>query len=765
MAVVDIGGRVRGADGERSRWRSLVVGALKRPAPEWLALRLEAERERLIVWVPVAFGVGIVCYFRASVEPSLVSAAAVAGAGVLVRLLLRRFYVLGFLAGLVAAAALGFGLAKARTELQRAPVLEKRLTAAEVTGVVVLAEPRPGRGQRLTLDVLSIRGLAPAETPRRIRLRAMTISTPLSPGDVIRIRANLAPPAPPALPGGYDFARTAWFLRLGATGYSITAPIIEPPVAEPGLWASFSRLIEDVRQRVGDRIAAVLPGDVGAIAVSLITGERGGLSEETTDAFRDSGLVHILSISGLHMVVMAGAVFVSIRLLLALYPPLALHPRAKAWAAAAALVAAFGYLLLSGSSIATVRAFLMIAVMFIAIMLDRPAIAMRNVALSALLILVTMPESVLDAGFQMSYAAVVSLIAAYDAIRASEGLRDEPGLLSRMVLFLGGIVLSTVIAGFAVAPFGVYHFHRSQQYALLANLVAIPVCNLLIMPAALITLVLMPFGLEAVPLSIMGWGVGLLDETARFVAGLPGAVLMVPQISDVSFGVMLVGGLWFIIWRTGWRLFGLPVIAVGALIATDIARPDLIAGADGALVVVRSAAGRLEAPSGGRQHEFELSRFLEHDGDQRKPNEARQANVFRCDGVGCIADVRGQRVAVSWGASALRDDCAAAAIVISERPVPAVCAAPKLVIGRDTFRERGAHAVTIEAASGDLRVVTVGSLRGVRPWSEPPRRRERWVDRGARLGSRDHEASPRRAETRVDRGSPAEDGAPDIAPQ
>ncbi len=244
----------------------------------------------------------------------------------------------------------------------------------------------------------------------------------------------MAPPSGPALPGGYDFARTAWFLGLGATGYALGAPIIEEHAAEASLRGRFSDWLERLRQAIGQRITAAIPGDAGAIATSLITGERGGISEETNDTFRDSGLLHILSISGLHMVIMAGAVFASVRILLAAFPAIALRYPTKKWAAAAALVAAWAICFYRASSIATVRAFVMIAIMFLAIMLDRPALAMRNVALSALAILVIAPESLLDAGFQMSYAAVVSLISAYELIRDREADSPERGALLRVAL-------------------------------------------------------------------------------------------------------------------------------------------------------------------------------------------------------------------------------------------------------------------------------------------------------------------------------------------
>src|SRR5204862_2613338 len=195
----------------------------------------------------------------------------------------------------------------------------------------------------------------------------------------------------------------------------------------------------------------------GLRTVRLITGERGGISESTNQAFRDSGLFHILSISGLHMVIMAGAVFFCIRLALAAIPAIALRYPIKKWAAAGAMAGAFGYLMISGAAFATVRSYIMISIMFLAVMLDRPAVALRNVALAALLILLLWPESLFDPGFQMSFAAVVCLVSVYEWLRMRDEAREgwmRRGPFARLALFFGGIVTSTLVASLSVAPFG-----------------------------------------------------------------------------------------------------------------------------------------------------------------------------------------------------------------------------------------------------------------------------------------------------------------------
>jgi competence protein ComEC len=524
------------------------------------------------------------------------------------------------------------------------------------------------------------------------------------------------PPSGPALPGGYDFARRAWFDRLGAVGYTWSAPVSDPTADvvpwDLRLWAHVERL----RRAMGQRIMAALPGEVGAIANALITGERGGISESTNAAFRDSGLVHILSISGLHLAIMAGSVFFLVRLLLAAVPALALSYPIKKWAAAAAMLGAVGYLLISGSSFATVRSTIMISIMFLAVILDRPALALRNVVLAALVILILFPESLFDVGFQMSFAAVVALISVYETFRRRAGWSLLPeGPSARLFFFFAGIVLSTLVASAAVAPFAAYHFHKSQQYAVLANLIALPICNLIVMPAALATLLAMPLGLEAVPLWVMGAGIEGMLWTAQRVAGLPGAVLHIPAMPTAAFLLMVAGGLWLALWQTRWRLAGAALIAGGIALAPTLRLPDLLIGRDGALVAMRDGEGRLAAVGAGRTS-FELERWLEHDGDARTPREAGKPASVACDRVGCRATVRGLTVAVAQHPAAFFDDCRRAAIVVADIVSPKSCKGPKAVVDFFAARREGTHAIYIDD-DGSVRVQTVAGMRGQRPWS------------------------------------------------
>lgn len=712
-------GHSRTADGRSSAW--LELGPRLRT---WFWRSFAEERARFVNWLPVVFGAGIWVYFTLGTEPTAALAGLPLVTGIILTALAQRDGALRLIGVLLIVAGAGFAVAKARSAFVAAPVLEKNLRGVSVTGVVERREPHAKRGERLTLRLISVGDVEPALLPNRARIRTLMPAGDIVPGDVVQLTATLSPPSVPALPGGHDFARAAYFEGVGAVGFALRAPVKlspEPPL-EPNLSLRTRAFIEDLRQDIGRRIQLALPGERGALATALITGERGGVSEATTDAYRDSGLVHILSISGLHMAIMAGAVFALLRLAMAAIPALALTQPIKKWAAAGGAIGAILYFAISGGSAATLRSAIMMIVFFLAIMLGRPAIAMRNVAIAALAILVVFPESLLDVGFQMSFAAVAALVAAYEAVRLHMDRRAfTPGPMWAGALFLGGILFSTLIAGFAVTPLSVYHFHAMQHYAPLANLVAVPVCNLVVMPAALATLAAMPFGLEVWPLWVMGGGIDLMGATARFVAELPGAVTHLPQVPDAAFVLVLGGGLWLVLWQKSWRLAGIPLVLLGLLLAPGSPRPDILIGREGGLVAVRDAKGSLVARA-ERASTFELKRWLEADGDARDPKLVRNGRAFRCDALGCVTEIAGGILAISRHPAGTGDDCVRARVLITLGAAPGHCIGPQEVLDRDLLKASGTIALYRDG-SGGFRRESVSEARGTRPWSIPPRPR------------------------------------------
>ncbi len=689
------------------------------------ALLFEAERQSFILWAPVCLGIGIAAYFALPAEPAAIVSFAPLVLAIILRLSVRSGTLAATLMTALVLAASGFGIAKLRVEAVRAPVLAKALHSVEVTGTVTMVEAKIPRGQRLTISAPTIAGLAPDQTPAVVRIRTMSSKTLAAPGDRIRIRANLSPPAKPALPGGFDYARTAWFDSVGGVGYAFAAPTIEGRVGTGTVSQWYHRTIEDIRQAIAVRIRRVLPGETGEIALALITGERGGITVATNNAYKNSGLFHILSISGLHMVIAAGAVFFSIRLILAAIPRIALTMPIKKIAAALGIISAVAYLAISGVAFATVRSALMIFIIFGAILLDRPALALRNVAVAAFLILAVYPESLLDAGFQMSFAAVTALIASHEFLSRLLGRESKPHPAMHVVMFFGEIIASTLIASAAVAPFAAYNFHQSQQYAVLGNMIAIPICNIIVMPAALLAMVLMPFGLEGLGLVPMGWGIEGMTWCANSVGALPGAVGHIPAIPELAFVLMLAGGLWFLLWQTRIRLLGAATVVVGLLVAPWMPRPDVLIGQKGLLIAVRDPSGKLAAMP-GKGSKYDLDRWLEYDGDGRAGKDASGGDAFSCDAVGCIAHVKGAAIAIARHPAAVTDDCLNADVLVLDMPKPDDCAVPRTVIDVFDRWRNGAYALYVDRDEENpeprIRLETVAAHRGERPWSVAPER-------------------------------------------
>ena len=575
--------------GARAGWR--------RPARPtvgpWLAARLLEERERWILWLPVGIGTGVALYFALPVEPpswlgaALLLAGALAGSACAYRMVGAARSRAAVLAIGLGAILLGFAVADLRTHLVAAPVLAER-GAYEVEAAQVLLVEERVRGQRLLLGAPAIEGLDPADTPATIRVSTRSGAPPLEPGDRIRLRAFLMPPSPPVEPGGFDFARHAYFMQLGAVGYALG----QPEVLSRAGSRSWSLALSALRQAIAERITEAVPGPAGAIGVALLVGLRGALPDEIWDEWAIAGIAHLLSISGLHLALVAGTLFFCARIALALAPPLALRLPTKKLAALLALIGAFGYLLLSGMPIPTQRSFIMTALMLLAVMVDRNPFSMRLVAFAAIVVLLLQPETLLGASFQMSFGAVVALIAVYET-GAAKRPAAAGGLDWRLVMYVAGVALTTLVASAATTPFSIYHFSRFPTYGIVTNLIAVPLTGIWIMPWGMLGLLLMPLGLDGPCFVLMGYGIEVIIAAATFVAELPGAALAVPRPPLAALVATVLGGLWLCLWRTSWRRLGLVGPVLGLLLTVLQQRPDLLIDARGQIIAVRLDDGRL----------------------------------------------------------------------------------------------------------------------------------------------------------------------------
>ena len=718
-------------------WQMLRQRAAAGMAAGWRDLRqfdavatLLAERDRWFLWLPALLGGGVAIYFLLPVEPKLLPLRLGMAAATLALLLFGRLPLFRWPLILLLALVSGLWLSAERTASVAAPVLTRPSGAVWVEARVLEVEPRD-TGHRVLLDDLRFGGLQEAETPKRVRITLPRDGDVLWPGERLRVRAMLLPPPEPAMPGAFDFARYAWFRQIGAVGYAVsTAEVM--PADETRDWREAAMLsLSALRQDWTRRIAAQTEGAGGAIAAALMTGVRGPIPDYVDAAFRDSGLAHILSISGLHLTLVAGLLFFLVRALLALSPRLALQYPIKKWAAFAALLGAVAYTLVSGAALPTLRALAMIALALLAVMLDRRAITLRAVAWAALPLLVLWPDSLLDPGFQMSFAAVTALVAAFETLAPKlTRWRSHAGPVQIALLWLVGVMAASFVAGLGSSLFAAYHFNRVADYALIANLLAAPLVDFIIMPLTVLAFLLLPLGLEALALTPMVWAVDALIALALWVAGWPDAVGSVPAMPLWGLAAISTGGLWLCLWRQRWRWLGVIGLLAGTASPWLIAQPDFLVNADGRLLAARAAeSGRFyftSAPPRGFAAETwherlggpqlypwpSLSRADLRSGEGRSGADGS----LRCDPAGCSWRYQGFLVALPQQPRAITEDCRHADVVISARmAVRYRCPSARIVIDRNDLWRGGTHALYLDPAQG-LRSVSVAQSRGRRPW-------------------------------------------------
>ncbi len=684
---------------------------------EWLAL--EASRRTGFLWFPVAYGVGILAYFTLPAEPSLRAALLLAGLfGVLAGLAAswRRW-----LALLALFASLGMSIATFRTAIVEAPVPD-RARMAEVQGFIETIDFTPQRS-RILLRVHRIEGLAPAETPFRVKI-GVPGHLALPSGSPVTLKASLAPPAGAALPGGFDFRREAFFRGIGAIGYAIGP--VRPWAGAPEPPAALSRLaqLDEARNLLTRRIAEIIGGPAGAVAAALVTGKRGLIPDDANEALRLSGLYHIVSISGLHMVLAAGVLFWTLRAGLALSTRLALRWPIRKIAAFGAMLGATAYCLFAGSEVATIRSLIMTLVMLGAILLDRPALAMRNLALSALIVLTLQPEALLGPSFQMSYAAVAALIAAQGLWRPgrpeTEG-ENSPfaGWPRRILAAFAGIVITTIVASLATAPFAAYHFYRVNPFGLIGNALGIPLVSLVVMPAAVAGSLLYPFGLDEPIWRLMGHGIRGVMVVAEWVSGFDKASLPAPLIRHSQFGMLILAMALLILPVSRLRALAIMPFALWLASLAMPARPDLIVHENGRILLARGEGGAYRVLAFGPSPDFVLAQWLPALADPRLPKAPDLKDGVRCDRLGCtLRLVDGRWLAFPQRPEALREDCARADILVT--PLEnRICPAERVPVDGQKLRQLGTLWLWAKP-DGSWQMEGTRAARHHRPWQRMP---------------------------------------------
>ncbi|MEO7654143.1 MAG: ComEC/Rec2 family competence protein [Sphingomicrobium sp.] len=689
----------------RGYWR-----AWPKAAFEAVERFLETERAQLPPWAVVGLLTGIALWFAFPLQSqwqALLAVTAAVGIAGFALVPGRSGRALGWFA---LAACAGCAIIWGRSVWVAEPRLERPLIAtfaAKIERIEVLIARDSVRLTLLPED----RALPPRI---RVSFDAEGFPQQIAPGARIELRARLAEPPPMALPGSHDFARDAWFRRIGGVGRAIGPARI----LEPGQLAGLDGARESLRRLIADRI----PGSAGGIAIALVTGDQNGVGKEDAEAMRRSGLTHLLSVSGLHIAAVVGFAMLLTLRLLALVPALALRFNLVLVAAAVGALAGVGYTLLTGMQVPTVRSCIAALLVLAGIALGRDALSMRLVATGALIVLVFRPESAAGASFQMSFAAATAIVALHSTAWSRRWLsRREEGIVARFARALGGLVATGLAVEFALVPLALYHFHRAGLYGVAANILAIPLTTFVIMPLEALALLFDALGLGAPLWWLAERAILFLLWIAHQVAVAKGAVAALPSMPLWAFAAMVVGGLWLCLWQSPLRRAGLAAAAVGAagaamaptpsLLVTGEGRHLAIVGPDGSPSILRSRSG-----------DYIRSTLSEASGFDGEAGFLDEQSFSRCSRDACIADIAtGER---RWRLLATRSRnfldwvpfiqaCAAADIVVSDRRLPGDCRPRWLKLDRPALEVTGGMAVYLGETP---RVASVAEQIGDHPW-------------------------------------------------
>ena len=692
----------------------------------FLDAQVAAQTLRWRLWAPVAFGSGCAVYFAFRTEPPVwpLIAGALLAAGLWFggrRMALARVWTLGLM--LLACFALGIAVAKLRTVAVAAPIAPAMDRPTVVEGWVIDVDSPGSVGPRVVIAPVRIRGLTPEQTPTRLRATVRGVAP--EPGQAVRLFALINPPPAPASPGAYDFGRNAYFQSMGGVAFALgeTRPAYLPP---PPWKVRAAMAVNGLRYDLARRIVARLGKRTGGVAAAMTTGHEAWLDPAQVDVMRDSGLAHILSISGLHMAVVGGFAFFLVRLLVAAWPWLALRVSGKKVAAWAGLLAVGAYLIISGAPAPAERAAITASIAFVAILLDRQAITMHALAVAAFAVLLLQPEAVVTPGFQMSFSATAALVALAEAwpTRPREISAPLPILVvQRVGAWLGIAVMASLVAGAATGPFAMQHFNRTAMYGLAANLATAPLSDFLIMPALALGALLEPLGLGAPFLWLAGQGIGMMLAIGEWVAGLPGAVKTVASAPDFVLPIAFLGVLFCCLWRGALRWLGLPFAAAVMLWPRD-PTPDLWIGDGGTNAAFVQAGQAVVMRPGVRQFTVDVWSRRRGVEPAERATEGWVCTRFSCRpagaGAGPLAMWWGRRAPSPEEVDALCRSAPLVSVRASVAVLPSSCE-DRLVLDGTDYARGGAVELWRDgpATANRWRAVWAAEVRGDRPWSRP----------------------------------------------
>ncbi len=560
------------------------------------------DASRRLLWIPVLFAFGISIYFSLSSEPSKWLTLAIIESLIILAAVFRHYPRILYVFGILAIILAGFTVVQIKSIWLSEEKQDFSEDAIYIRGKISSIDTNFQGRPRFIMENVSDFNDKHIKGKIRITQRAKNFNVDV--GDCVEMAAVISPLSSEVVVGGYQFDRKGYFEGLKASGYAESRWFkIDCATGDK---KTFSNYIANFRREIVRHIHKTLPVDEAGIASAIIAGERGGIGKQLYEQYRNSGLAHFLSISGLHMSMLAGIMFFLIRFILAFVPPISLRLDTKKIAAIFAIILSFIYLLISGQAIPAQRAFIMTFVVLLGVLINRRAISMATISLAAFIVLFISPEVLVSASFQMSFAAVMGLIAFYEKISSKISKFIEVNGINKffriIVLYISGVVISDLIASIMTLPFAIYHFNMVAIYTTIGNFLAGPIIGLVIMPFVLMSLLFMPFGADSIFLKIVGAGISWVNEITSWVSSLPNAGYQVASMPHWGLMLIVFGGLWLMLWLSKWRYFGIIAIFAGILSMFTVKTPDILISPEAKVVAFKNSSGELEIVSsrGGR---------------------------------------------------------------------------------------------------------------------------------------------------------------------
>ena len=688
--------------------------AAERAFARWV----EAELGRFLPWLAVFMGAGIVLFFARPAEPPAWIGFAFVALTVPLLALGWRHQIARAATGCLLSLALGFASASLRTHAMPPPADLPR-DAVAVAGTIVAVQPLP-TGRRVILDHVTLGDGAMMARGLRLRLRN-TDFQPLAPGDRLAVRALLRAPFAPAYPGAWDQRRDEFFQGLAGGGFALGAVRLEAKPQRAGITQRWQRF----REGVAARILAAVPGAPGAVAATLLTGISTAIPPVIREDFAGAGLAHILAVAGLHIGIVMSTVFAVSRFALVHWQWAALRWPIKQVAGVLALAVGFFYMMMTGMHLPIIRSFVMACLVTLGLLLGRRAISMRSLGFAATVLMLTQPEAVDGVSFQMSFAAVMVLIAGYEVLHSLRiaSFSHQAALLGWLRRDLLLVATTSLLAAAATAPFVAYHFGQVQLYSVVANMLAVPLATFWVLPLGLAALLLMPVGLSFLALAPMGWGCAVMIAIARTAADLPAATLSVPPESLAGLCIASLGLIWLCLWRSPARLLGIGPLVFGVVVMPCFVQPpDILVSPDLRTIAVREPdAVYLEQTGHDAFTLGEWRRFFAGRRVVALPAEGTPAGSgAACSAEGCVLPGRGGGGVLIWRAYDPPANCRGIAVIITAGyldPPRGVACGGVAVVDRD--RVRSGQAIAIWLRPHGLLIQADRDARGAWPWLPP----------------------------------------------